>query len=140
MPSPLVSTLGLERHPEGGWFRELWRSDTEVETSDGRVRSTATSIVFLLHAGEASSWHRVASEELWIANLGTVALELGGTGDSPVTEARIVVGTDAAAGQQLQVVVPSTTWQRTVPGDEDALVSCVVSPGFDFADFELLDG
>ena len=136
--SPLVDALGLERHPEGGWFREVWRSDVEVETSDGRVRATATSIHFLLHAGESSVWHRVASDELWIAHLGMVELELGGVDDSPSAHERLVVGTDVGAGQRLQALVPAGTWQRTVPGDVDALVSCVVSPGFDFADFELL--
>lgn len=136
--SPLVETLGLERHPEGGWFREVWRSDVEVETSDGRVRATATSIHFLLHAGESSAWHRVASDELWIAHLGAVELELGGTDHAPSTGERHTIGTDLVEGQRLQVLVPAGTWQRTVPGDADALVSCVVSPGFDFADFELL--
>ena len=136
--SPLVDALGLERHPEGGWFREVWRSDVEVETSDGRVRATATSIHFLLHAGESSVWHRVASDELWIAHLGMVEPELGGVDDSPSAHERLVVGTDVGAGQRLQALVPAGTWQRTVPGDVDALVSCVVSPGFDFADFELL--
>lgn len=139
MTSPLVEALSLEAHPEGGWFRETWRAGTEVELSDGRVRSTATSIHFLLHAGESSAWHRVASDELWIAHLGAATVELGGRGDVPLPASRSIVGLDLDAGQRLQVVVPAHTWQRTIPGDSDALVTCVVSPGFDFEDFDLLD-
>lgn len=117
----------------------MWRSRVEVETSDGRVRETATSIYFLLHEGESSTWHRVASEEVWLAHLGSVTVELGGSGGVPVPASQVIVGVDVAAGQRLQVVVPAGTWQRTLPGAGDALVSCVVSPGFDFEDFELLD-
>lgn len=139
MPSPLVDSLGLEPHPEGGWFRQTWRCPEEVETLDGRVRSTATLIHFLLHAGESSAWHRVASDEIWLAHIGTVTLELGGDSDSPVDGERVVLGTDIERGSSPQVIVPAGVWQRTIPGDADALVSCAVSPGFDFADFELHD-
>ena len=137
MPSPLVAALGLEPHPEGGWYRQTWRSPVDVELSDGRLRATATLIHFLLHAGEASAWHRVASDEIWLAHAGTVTIELGGEGPDPDPTARHVIGADVATGQALQVVVTAGTWQRTIPGDADALVSCIVSPGFDFADFEL---
>ncbi len=140
MPSPLVSALGLEPHPEGGWYRQSWRSPVDVELSDGRVRSTATLIHFLLHAGESSAWHRVASDEIWLAHIGAVTMELGGDGPHPEPADQEVLGTDVEAGQVAQVVVPAGTWQRTVPGEADALVSCVVSPGFDFADFELHQG
>ncbi len=139
MTSPFVDALDLRPHPEGGWFREVWRSSVEVETSDGRVRATATSIHFLLHAGESSAWHRVASDEVWIAHVGAVTVELGGHDTTPSRDGSATVGTDVAAGQVLQFVVPAGAWQRTLPGPADALVSCVVSPGFDFEDFELLD-
>jgi uncharacterized protein len=137
MRSPLVETLDLEAHPEGGWFRQTWRAPEDLETSDGRVRSTATLIYFLLHAGESSAWHRVDSDELWLAHLGVVTIELGGVGAHPEPGARRVVGVDVGSGEAPQVLVPAKTWQRTIPNDGDALVSCVVSPGFDFADFEL---
>jgi predicted cupin superfamily sugar epimerase/tRNA(Arg) A34 adenosine deaminase TadA len=100
--------LGLERHPEGGWFRQTWRSEVDVTLPDGRTRPTATLIWFLLPAGDTSQWHRVASDEVWLAHEGSV------------------------------VVVPAGHWQRTLPGGRDALVRCLVSPGFDFADFELV--
>jgi predicted cupin superfamily sugar epimerase len=107
------------------------------------VRATATLIHFLLPAGESSAWHRVASDEVWLAHTGSVVLELGGTGAQPPSEGGadpVALGLDLMAGQVAQVVVPAHVWQRTVPGDDDALVSCLVSPGFDFVDFELAPG
>lgn len=136
---PLVDELGLEPHPEGGWYRRTWASDVEVTLPDGRVRPTATSILFLLPAGESSAWHRVASDELWFAQRGRVTIALGGTGERPVESGSVVVGVDPAPGVVLQGRVPAGTWQRTMPSADDALVSCVVSPGFDFDDFALED-
>ena len=135
---PTARALGLERHPEGGWFRQTWRAPTEVTLPDGRTRPTATLIWFLLPAGDASAWHRVASDEVWLAHEGTVRLQLGGTDAVPVDGAVHVVGADTAAGQEPEVVVPAGHWQRTLPGDRDALVRCLVSPGFDFEDFQLV--
>lgn len=129
---PLAETLDLQPHPEGGWYRQTWASPEPVRLPDGRVRPTATLIYFLLPAGESSAWHRVASDELWLAHAGAVTLELGGTSTAPVAGDRLVV--DAGTPQAL---VPAGTWQRTVPAGADALVSCLVSPGFDFDDFEL---
>jgi predicted cupin superfamily sugar epimerase len=134
----LAVSLALEPHPEGGWYRQTWASPVSVPLPDGRVRPTATLIHFLLPAGESSAWHRVASDEVWLAHTGTVALELGGHGSRPGDASRAVLGVDIAADEQPQVLVPAGVWQRTVPADRDALVSCLVSPGFDFADFELL--
>ncbi|KAA1426938.1 cupin domain-containing protein [Nocardioides antri] len=133
MRPPLADALDLAPHREGGWYRQTWVSPETVELPDGRVRPTATLIYFLLAAGESSAWHRVASDEVWLAHLGAVTVELGGSGRAPADDVtRIVV--DAATPQGL---VPAGVWQRTVPSDADALVSCLVSPGFDFADFEL---
>ncbi|MCK5892492.1 cupin domain-containing protein [Aeromicrobium sp.] len=131
-----IERLGLEPHPEGGWFRQMWRSPVEVTLPDGRVRATATLIHFFLPAGESSAWHVVASDEIWIAQTGTVTLELAGTADQPGSDVeRHTCAVDAEA----QVLVPAGVWQRTVPTGADALVSCLVSPGFDFADFRLAD-
>ncbi|MAS55421.1 cupin domain-containing protein [Nocardioides sp.] len=134
---PLAEALDLEPHPEGGWYRQTWASPVAVTLPDGRVRPTATLIHFLLPAGESSAWHRVASDELWLAHSGAVLLQHGGSGDAPVDGDRVVVGLDLVAGQQAQSLVPAGQWQRTLPSDADALVSCLVSPGFDFADFDL---
>jgi predicted cupin superfamily sugar epimerase len=131
-----AARLALEPHPEGGWFRQTWAADVQVTLPDGRVRPTATLIWFLLPAGESSAWHRVRSDEAWLAHTGVVCLELGGDGPSPEPTGIVYVGT--AANQVSQALVPAGVWQRTLPGDAEALVSCVVSPGFHFDDFDLL--
>ena len=134
---PLAEALDLEPHPEGGWFRQTWVSPALVKLPDGRVRPTATLIYFLLPAGDASAWHRVASDEIWLAHTGAVVVELGGFGDAPGLGEAHVVGHDLEAGELPQVLVAAGVWQRTRPSEDDALVSCLVSPGFDFDDFEL---
>lgn len=131
----LARELGLEPHPEGGWYRQTWSSPITVTLPDGRVRPTATLIWFLLPNGDSSAWHRVSSDEIWLAHTGTVTLELGGSGAGPIPERQYAVGTGEGASSQ--ALVPAGVWQRTLPRDEEALVSCLVSPGFDFADFEL---
>jgi predicted cupin superfamily sugar epimerase len=134
MRPPLADALDLAPHPEGGWYRQTWVSPAAVTLPDGRVRPTATLIYFLLPAGDSSAWHRVASNEIWLAHTGAVTLELGGSAAAPADAVTTFV-VDADAPQRL---VPAGVWQRTVPTDADALVSCLVSPGFDFADFELI--
>ncbi|WP_141007724.1 cupin domain-containing protein [Nocardioides humi] len=130
----LAVQLDLEPHPEGGWYRQTWASPVSVTLPDGRVRPTATLIYFLLPAGESSAWHRVSSDEIWLAHEGSVTVELGGDGAAPDEAAatRVVVGPGSGQG-----LVPAGVWQRTLVAEYDALVSCLVSPGFDFADFEL---
>lgn len=137
MRPDLADRLELEPHPEGGWFRETWRSPESFTTADGRERTSATLIHFLLAAGESSDWHRVASDEIWLAHRGSVTLELGGDGSEPDRSGRRVLGLDVVNDESPQVIVPAGVWQRTLPTDDDVLVSCVVSPGFDFDDFEL---
>jgi uncharacterized protein len=125
--------LGMSAHPEGGWFRETWRHQRTLETDRG-PRSLATGILFLLRPGEESVWHRVASAELWLwQGGGPVELTVGGDDSSPAETESVRLG---AGGQFL---VPAGTWQRARPAtDRATLVGCVVSPGFDFADFELV--
>ncbi len=135
MRPPVAEALDLAPHPEGGWYRRTWRSPVSVTLPDGRVRPTATLIHFLLAAGESSAWHRVASDEVWLAHTGAVRLQHGGSADQPVEGPVDVVG--LGTGEAAQVVVPAREWQRTLATDGDALVSCLVSPGFDFDDFEL---
>ena len=83
MRPPLADALDLAPHPEGGWFRQTWVSPETVTLPDGRVRATATLIYFLLPAGDSSAWHRVASDEVWLAHTGAVTVELGGSGAAP---------------------------------------------------------
>ncbi len=138
--SPLVERLDLAPHPEGGWYRQTWRSEVSFspEGYDG-PRSAATAIYFLLHPDERSRWHLVRSDEVWLWHGGgPLELRLGGTGERPVGGPVVLLGGDVAAGQQPQSLVPGGVWQSAVPaGDAPVLVSCVVAPGFDFADFRL---
>jgi predicted cupin superfamily sugar epimerase len=104
----------------------------------GVVRPTATAIHYLLCAGEQSRFHRVRSAELWLHHRGApLEVRLGGSADTPGDVTTHVLGSDVEAGQQPQVLVPAGTWQAAGPAGADVLVSCVVSPGFDFADWTL---
>ncbi|TCC62292.1 cupin domain-containing protein [Kribbella pittospori] len=134
----LAELLGLEPHPEGGWYRQTWRSDVEFEPEGyGGTRASATAIYFLLAPGEESRWHQVRSAEIWLWHSGgPLTLEYG---DTPETAEAVTLGPDVHAGQQPQVVIPPNAWQAARPADDEpVLVSCVVSPGFDFADFRML--
>ena len=129
-----AAALALEPHPEGGWYRRTWASPTPVGTRGGD-RPAATLILFLLPPGEASAWHTVTSDEIWLWHgPDPVILELGGSDARPEAAERIELGQERAQG-----LVPAGVWQRTVPSAGEALVSCVVSPGFDFQDFALDD-
>jgi predicted cupin superfamily sugar epimerase len=104
-------------------------------------RAVASAIYFLLHPGERSRWHVVRSDELWLWHRGgPLTLRLGGRGDQPgPTVESVVVGPDVHAGERPQVLVPGGVWQEAEPaGAEPALVTCVVAPAFDFADFRML--
>jgi uncharacterized protein len=138
---PLAQRLDLVPHPEGGWYRQTWRSPVSfMPEGYGGERSAATAIYFLLHPGERSRWHVVRSDELWFWHgAGPLELRLGGAGDRPSTEDIVLLGGDVMAGQQPQARVPGGVWQAAEPaGDLPVLVSCVVAPGFDFADFRML--
>ena len=141
-PHPLVAQLGLQPHPEGGWYRQTWRSTVAV-TPAGYTgsRVAATAIHFLLAAGETSRWHRVRSDELWLwQGLGPLRLRLGGDGDVPSVSEEVLVGPDPRAGHALQALVPGDSWQAAEPvGRAGSLVACIVAPGFEFADFELFE-
>lgn len=125
----LIEQLGLQPHPEGGWFRETWRSPA----ADG-ARAACTAIHFLLKAGERSHWHRVDADEIWCWHSGSpISLRIE-------SEAGFIahrLGPDVAAGAQPQLIVPAGRWQAAEAGEGWALVTCVVAPGFRFEGFEL---
>ncbi len=141
----LVERLGLERHPEGGYFRETYRAQ-EVLTREARpgrrsgARACATAILYLLPYGEQSLMHRIASDEVWHFHLGdplTVHIleEAGGRSE-------LLLGADLGAGQTLQGWVAAGRWfgaRHEGPRGPHgySLVGCTVSPGFDFVDFEV---
>lgn len=136
-PPARATLLGLEPHPEGGWYRRTWAGSHAVTTTAGE-RPAATLIYFLLPAGEASAWHVVSSDEIWLWHgPDPVTLQLGGTAALPSADTDIVLGMDASAGHSAQALVPAGTWQRTLPSAGETLVSCLVSPGFSFDDWSL---
>ncbi|WP_084105958.1 cupin domain-containing protein [Demequina sp. NBRC 110056] len=133
-----ASALRLEPHPEGGWFRRTYTAATPVDTPGG-ARPAATCIHYLLTPGEASAWHVVTSDEIWLWHgPGALELSLGGSGAEPGEATTVRLGPSVSAGDAAQVLVPAGVWQAArLAGDEECLVSCVVSPGFDFADWRL---
>ena len=142
--SPLVELLGLELHVEGGYYRELWRSEVVLPQAllgprYAGARESASSIYFLLHPGEVSRWHVVASAEMWLYHLGSpLTLTLGGSGGSPRRADTLRLGPDIGAGHRPQQLVPPGVWQTTRNGGAEAtLVSCIVSPAFYMDDFRL---
>jgi len=135
----LISTLCLQPHPEGGHYREVFRSGSVVQPLDARPpRAALTTIYFLLAAGEVSRWHRVASDEAWTFYEGAV-LELFSFDGQTRQGARHrlhTVGEDARPVH----VVPAGVWQAARTTGAYTLVGCTVGPGFDFADFEMPRG
>ena len=137
--SALVKQLGLEPHPEGGFYRETWRSSMVlrgIRPAPGPDRAASTAIYFLLPAGTFSAFHRVTSDEAWHhydgdpLDLHLIAEDGGHT--------VVALGREFARGERPQYVVPAGVWQAAVPrGDRYALCGCTVAPGFDFADFEM---
>ena len=140
----LISALGLLQHPEGGWYRETYRSAGEISGSalpecfDG-PRSLCTAIYFLLERGDCSALHRIKSDELWFYHGGAALTIHPLTADGGCSAIRL--GADIAAGEVFQAMVPAGIWfGAEVNGTgEYSLVSCTVAPGFAFADFEMAD-
>jgi predicted cupin superfamily sugar epimerase len=129
----LIADLRLQPHPEGGYYREVFRSAGYVTSAAGTPRSAMTSIYYLLPGGSYSNWHRLSADETWHFYRG-----------SPLTLALI----DAAGKLSQHTLTEHGPWQTTIPPNthfaahvEDeagyALVGCNVAPGFEFADFHL---
>ncbi|WP_395006816.1 cupin domain-containing protein [Cypionkella sp.] len=123
----IIAKLGLAPHPEGGWYRQTWVGPKVAG------RAVGTAIHFLLKAGEASHWHRVDADEIWLWHAGAkLELSLG------TDRARsVILGPDVLGGDQVQAVVPQGWWQAARSLGTWSLVSCTVSPGFRFEGFEL---
>jgi predicted cupin superfamily sugar epimerase len=130
----LIERLQLQPHPEGGHYRETFRSASPVQTSDGRgPRSALTTIDFLLTRGQFSAWHRVASDEVWhLLEGGPLRLWLVPPSLDRIE--RIDLKPVSADGAPRHTV-PAHWWQAAEPLGEFALVGATVGPGFDFADF-----
>ncbi|MEJ6398737.1 cupin domain-containing protein [Yoonia sp. 208BN28-4] len=125
----IIEKLDLAPHPEGGFYRQTWIAD-----NDGRP--TGTAIYFLLRDGGASHWHTVDAAEIWFYHAGApLILSVSQTDVGPAQD--ITLGPDLLSGQQPQGIVPTGHWQAARTTGDWTLVSCTVSPGFDFAGFKL---
>lgn len=129
--SAVIATLGMERHPEGGWFVQTFADAAGI---DGRAQSTA--IYYLLEAGELSHWHRVDAVEVWHYYAGA-SLKLAISDGVSVVDHRL--GADIASGERPQVVVPRGAWQSAMSIGAWTLVGCTVAPGFEFSGFDLAE-
>lgn len=134
----IASHLALSPHPEGGFYRETWRSPRVLEgLSHGGPRAAMTLIHYVLPGGATSLFHRVrGSDEAWHFYDGD-PLTLHVIDEGGAYE-RVVLGADLFAGHSRHAVVPAGAWQAAeVEGARHAHVGCTVAPGFDFADFDM---
>lgn len=139
-----IQALNLQAHPEGGFFRETYRSKCVAAVSlddltDMVHRNISTGILFLLEEGNFSAFHQIKSDEMWhfYAGQSLEVLELTDSGELLCTR----MGPDILGGDVPQHVVWANTWfaSRVASGGEFSLVGCTVAPGFDFTDFRLAD-
>ena len=127
----LIARLGLQPHPEGGWYRETWRHDP----GDGQ-RGAGTAIYFLLTRGQRSAWHRVDAAEIWHFYAGApLKLHLADDLARPWT---VLLGADLDGGQLPQRIVAPHQWQAAETTGDFTLVGCTVSPAFEFSGFEMV--
>ncbi|HEY2389504.1 MAG TPA: cupin domain-containing protein [Candidatus Binatia bacterium] len=139
-----IEHLDLRAHPEGGYFRETYRTEESIARAalparyDG-ARAFAAAVYFLLPSGDISALHRLRSDELWFFHAGSALTVMSIAADGRLAEVR--VGADAMRGEHLQATVGAGCWfgAAVEAPSSFALVSCVVAPGFEFADFELGD-
>ncbi|HEY5772591.1 MAG TPA: cupin domain-containing protein [Chitinophagaceae bacterium] len=141
----LIQKYNLELHPEGGWYKQTYKSNEEIDADAlperfGANRAFSTAIYFLLEKGNFSAFHRIKSDECWHFYAGDALfiyiIEQNG-------ELKVIsLGNDLEKGQSFQYAVPANCWfaSRPAPGSEYCFVGCTVSPGFEFEDLELADG
>ncbi|MBL4768998.1 MAG: cupin domain-containing protein [Rhodobacteraceae bacterium] len=129
-PAQIIDHLQLSQHPEGGWFRQTWQGDN-------KGRASGTCIYFLLQKGESSRWHKVDATEIWLYHAGApLILSLSTTDLGPAYDHLLTP--DLTIGEP-QLIVPEHHWQAARSTGDYTLVSCTVSPGFQFSGFTLAD-
>lgn len=130
----IIDHLQLDPHPEGGHYRQTWVAEAGEDE-----RAAGTSIYFLLKEGEQSLWHRVIdAAEIWHYYAGApLILSMAASEEGPAVDH--LLGTDLAAGQEPQLIVPVNHWQAARSTGAYTLVGCTVSPGFLFEKFVLAD-
>lgn len=131
-PQNLIKELELAPHPEGGYYREIYRSEHEV-TWRGERLSAATAIYFLLLKGDKSWWHRIPQDEVWHYYDGD-PLELVSFADADTK-----LGCTLLSTQTPVAIIPGGVWQAARTTGAYTLIGCTVAPGFEFRLFELLD-
>lgn len=127
----IIETLGMQPHPEGGYYAETFRDPA----CDASGRAASTAIYFLLPEGVLSRWHKVDAVEVWHWYGGAPLELLIRDGEGPVE--LVTLGSDLAAGQRPQAVVPRHAWQQAQSLGDFTLVGCTVAPGFTFDGFEM---
>lgn len=136
MSEIIIQKLGLIPHPEGGYFKEVYRADLKIDCdkTHGGERSAYTTIYYLLKNKDFSAWHKLASDETWYFHRGCDLLLY--TLDQNGRLCTHEIGFESYC---FQLTVKANTWFCAKPKDESSyvLVSCSVAPGFDFADFHL---
>lgn len=124
----IIAHLNLAPHPEGGFYRQTW-------VAENQGRPVGTCIYFLLKSGQSSHWHKVDATEIWLYHAGApLILSLAATDHGPATDHLLTPDLTKGAPQ---IIVPENHWQAARTTGDYTLVSCTVSPGFDFAGFTL---
>lgn len=142
--SEYIQLLGLQAHPEGGYFRETYRDQRSFSFANGEQgfegkKNFSTAIFFLLEQGNFSAFHRIRSDEVWHFYAGD-PLEVIEIDEKGILH-KALLGNRPDRGETFQYVVKAGRWfgSRVAANGNFALVGCTVSPGFDFADFEMAD-
>lgn len=131
-----IQKLQMQPHPEGGFYKETYRSENVVKNDDDKDRNISTAIFFLLENQQKSHLHKIKSDELWFHHQGQT-LEIISIQNGALHT--IYLGTDLDAGEVLQATIPANVWFASKVKNQNgfALVSCTVAPGFDFEDFKM---
>lgn len=129
-PEDIIRELGMQPHPEGGWYVQTFRDE------NGGERGHSTAIYYLLAKGQRSHWHRVHdAAEAWHYYAGApLALHRSEDGSHNET---LKLGTDIAGGERPQAIIPANWWQSAETLGDYTLVGCTVAPGFEFSKFEM---
>jgi uncharacterized protein len=137
-----ISKLQMSKHPEGGWFKEVYRADEAIKKEHLHQRYSgerhhSTSIYFMLTSDTFSAFHRIKSDELWHFYTGSAVTVY--IIDEAGNYSEIVLGSNAEKGEVFQCVIPRGAWFGAMVNEPDSftLVGCTVAPGFHFDDFEL---
>ena len=134
-----IQKLQLSKHPEGGYYRETYRSDNgfDLLTGSSGIRSISSAIYFLLDRHQFSAFHRIKSDEIWHFYTGS-SLILYVLENKDIVS-RLILGKDIDAGEEFQAVIKSGSWFGAIVSDcsSYSLVGCTTSPAFNFENFEL---